>query len=1390
MVSSSRSPASGFSLATLLVAFACQLSLVSAAVFTCTGGTVYVVAHADDDLLFQSPDLLTDMQTSTCVTTVFLSAGESGTTGDTYYRARESGNEAATAQMAGVDDSYSEFSAIFGGQPTVVRTLVGAPQVQKLYFRLPDGAVDGTGFAVNNYQTLRALYFGSISTITNNPGTSTYTLATLKQAIAEILTARQPDNVRTLDYLSDYDGGDHSDHLTTARLVKSLVGTYAPNAGVAGYMGYPVQNFAPTMDTGSSSFLGKTAAFFSYTPFDSGECQSYEECMNNGRGEAWWLTRQYVVTPELAEASYIGSAQTPVTLPNSTNIARIATCSASSQSSVQPATAAIDGVIGGYPGNYAVEWSSYAETVGATYTLTWTDPYTVTDIALYDRPNQYDWIKGGKLTFADGSSVTFGALANDGSATLVSLLSPVITNSIQLTVTAASASSANVGLSEFQVYGAICSGCAFNSTTAASTLTSAGLVSGNGAFSDLALQATATASSYSTGQGPEKVNNGLIGGYTDDDPSNYMNEWASNGELVGAWINLTWPAYYMVDSLIFYDRPNDGDWVTGGHVDFDDGSSVNVPALNDDGSATIVNLTTPVNISSLLFTVTSVGPWSNSIGLSELSVSYSQAQTPVNFTAPLYVATNTTITTSNSTTAIPTIDTTSDLALNATATASSSSSGQGPEKAIDGNINGYKENGSGDYTTEWASNGEKAGAWLNLTWPAPIAVTQVVLYDRPNLSDRVLGGTLTWSDGTSRTFGALNADGSATTINLSKQVNTTSLLVTITSVSLTTNSVGLAEVTVFGPGNLVNNVTSTFTNSTSTANATLSSAISNATATASLNATATAFLNITASLNATATSLFNATASATGLSKSTLSLNSTITATSKISSATSKVSSSSTNESSVKQSSTSTSKISSSTSILANATRSANATLPVATGLNGTATLSANVTLPTLSVNISSKASSTLSANVTLPTLSSTNLTGIPASGSGYSTILGGNTTSSGASSSATPSVNATSSAVSSSVNATSSAIPTASVNGTSSSLASSAAKSASASASSVSSVVSSIASVNASSASSASSSASKASSSSISASLSAASSASSAASSAASSNASAASASAASVSSASVASASSASVAAASQASVSAAGASSAAKASASSVSAAAQASASSASAAAIASASSASAAAVASASSASVAAASSASAAKAASTSSMVVTTRSSTSTSASSTVASATSTGLPTAAAQATGVNIALFGTATASSFRTSSPPKGVNDGEVDGLSILGLGDASQEWSTGNKNLPAWVQLNFTSNYLAKTIYLFAPVNTLNTITGGTLSFSDGTSIDVTSVSSSGTAVSLGTAGKTFSSVRFTITKMGMLASAAGLSEIKIFNAPTKVCGLLQPNCLVSL
>lgn len=138
--------------------------------------------------------------------------------------------------------------------------------------------------------------------------------------------------------------------------------------------------------------------------------------------------------------------------------------------------------------------------------------------------------------------------------------------------------------------------------------------------------------------------------------------------------------------------------------------------------ATTFDLSTPVNMSSLQFTVTSTGSSSGNVGLAEIIVSYSQPQTPIrkaNFTDPQPVA---------GSGQLP-FDTSTDLARNATAKASSSFVGQGPDKAIDGFIGGYTPEG-GLGSQEWASYREKVGAWIKLTWPYRITVNQVVLYVR------------------------------------------------------------------------------------------------------------------------------------------------------------------------------------------------------------------------------------------------------------------------------------------------------------------------------------------------------------------------------------------------------------------------------------------------------------------------------------------------------------------------------------------------------------------------------------------------------------------------------------------------------------------------------------
>lgn len=85
--------------------------------------------------------------------------------------------------------------------------------MQKVWFRMFDGGYpDGFGYDVNNGQSLEKLYFGSINSMGNLMGTAIFTKVSLMQALKEILVARAPNNVRTLNYLSEYDSGGESSY--------------------------------------------------------------------------------------------------------------------------------------------------------------------------------------------------------------------------------------------------------------------------------------------------------------------------------------------------------------------------------------------------------------------------------------------------------------------------------------------------------------------------------------------------------------------------------------------------------------------------------------------------------------------------------------------------------------------------------------------------------------------------------------------------------------------------------------------------------------------------------------------------------------------------------------------------------------------------------------------------------------------------------------------------------------------------------------------------------------------------------------------------------------------------------------------------------------------------
>lgn len=377
------------------------------------------------------------------------------------------------------------------------------------------------------------------------------------------------------------------------------------------------------------------------------------------------------------------------------------------------------------------------------------------------------------------------------------------------------------------------------------------------ATSNVAPQATVSASSQnsSTGQTAAKAVDGVIAGY----PADYTKEWATSGGRANSYLNLTWAAPVVVDRVVLFDRPNLNDRVTAGQLTFSSGLPVTVGSLNDNGTATEVTFAART-VTSLRFTVTSVSSTTQNIGLAEIQVFGTTA--PATNVAPVANAgadltgfTGSAITLDGSGSSDPngdpltykwtappsvtlanpssakpsftvadagqytftlvvndgSLDSAADsvvvtvskpstsstnLARSATATASSqnTTTGQTAAKAIDGVRDGYP----GDYTKEWATSGGKANSWLNLEWTSPVTIERVILYDRPNTSDRITGGQLTFSAGGPVTFAALNNDGTATEILLPTPLTVKSLRVVITSVATATQNVGLSEIEAFG----------------------------------------------------------------------------------------------------------------------------------------------------------------------------------------------------------------------------------------------------------------------------------------------------------------------------------------------------------------------------------------------------------------------------------------------------------------------------------------------------------------------------------------------------------------------------------------------------------------
>lgn len=256
----------------------------------CSNGlALNVVAHEDDDLLFQNPNIVRDIKNGGCEVTVFMTAGDANK-GTSYWKSREQGSKAAYAEMSEVANSWNVSNTESAGHRLPVFKLTGNPKIKLIFMRLPDGNVNGSGFSNNSNESLQKLWQNNIPTIHPADGTQSYTKEGIKYTLQGLMNKYHPTKIRTQDYVDSYGTGDHSDHITTANFTKSAQDTYTLPHTFEGYYDYTI-SLRPQNVFGSDA-IEKQRAFFAYAPYDS-VCQTFQACQPTVYGP--WLTRQYKI---------------------------------------------------------------------------------------------------------------------------------------------------------------------------------------------------------------------------------------------------------------------------------------------------------------------------------------------------------------------------------------------------------------------------------------------------------------------------------------------------------------------------------------------------------------------------------------------------------------------------------------------------------------------------------------------------------------------------------------------------------------------------------------------------------------------------------------------------------------------------------------------------------------------------------------------------------------------------------------------------------------------------------------------------------------------------------------------------------------------------------------
>jgi hypothetical protein len=186
----------------------------------------YIVAHADDWQLFMNPNAYLDLINEEIkVIIIITTAGDAGVNSG-YWAAREEGCKSSVRFCLAPHSPIKEWVGTKEINQHIIHCWC-ANNVSCYFFRLPDGNLDGRGFATNYYQSLSRLQSLEAVALTALDNSTIYNnWADFCAALNGIINyeSKVSGNIR-INYLNPdpkYNPNDHFDHCATGHAVQAI----------------------------------------------------------------------------------------------------------------------------------------------------------------------------------------------------------------------------------------------------------------------------------------------------------------------------------------------------------------------------------------------------------------------------------------------------------------------------------------------------------------------------------------------------------------------------------------------------------------------------------------------------------------------------------------------------------------------------------------------------------------------------------------------------------------------------------------------------------------------------------------------------------------------------------------------------------------------------------------------------------------------------------------------------------------------------------------------------------------------------------------------------------------------------------------------------------------